>query len=174
MHDATTNERLYCLDISSFQAANSFLWTVRPIAPEMIFQLSAIKVACTDKMTKQFRPPYPGQEADNAVYQLYLRRHRQEEDLSLLQWLRNHTTSNNNAKALNGDKYLVAVKYISVFNPVFFHQHLLVNHTHRESNCLRHPEEASMPVTIRHFAQAVLLRPEQWTGACKGHFVIIT
>lgn len=51
-------------------------------------------------MTKQFRPLYPGQEGDNAVYQLYLRRPRQEEELSLLQWLRNHSISNNNAKAL--------------------------------------------------------------------------
>ena len=83
MHNACTSEGLYCSDISRFQAANSFLRIVRPLAPEMIFQLSAIKVAWTDKMTKQFRPPYPGQ--DNAVHQLYPRRDRQDEHVPLLQ-----------------------------------------------------------------------------------------
>ena len=60
MHDASTSKGLYCLDISGFQVANSFLWMVHPLVPEMVFQLSTIKVAWTDKMTKQFRPPYPG------------------------------------------------------------------------------------------------------------------
>ena len=50
------------------------------IAPEMVFQLSAIKAAWTDKLTKQSRPPHPGQEIDNPTYQLYLRRGRQDED----------------------------------------------------------------------------------------------
>ena len=121
MHDTSTSKGLYCSDISGFQAANSFLRTVHPLVPEMIFQLSAIKVAWTDKMTKQFKPPFPSLEADNLVYQLYLRRHRQDKDILLLQWLCNHSTCNNKIKALDGDKYLVAVKYVSVFNPVFFH-----------------------------------------------------
>ena len=101
MHNASTSEGLYCSDTSGFQAANSFLRTVRPLAPKMIFQQSVIKVAWTNKMTKQFRPPYPDQAADNPAYQLYLRCHRQDEDVPLLQWLRNHNICKNKIKALD-------------------------------------------------------------------------
>ena len=103
-----------------FKAANSFLRTVRPLEPEMVLQLSNIKVCWTDKLTKQFRAPFPDQTNDNATYQMYLRRPDTEEDESLLMWLRNHTTSKNKSKPLNEDRYLVAIKYSSIFNPLFF------------------------------------------------------
>jgi len=83
MHETATSEGLYCCHITGYQAANSFLRTVRPLAPEMIFQLSRIKVAWTDKLTKQFRVPHPGQEGNNVVYQLYIKRDLAEEHLSL-------------------------------------------------------------------------------------------
>ena len=35
---------------------------------------------------------------------------------------------------------------------------------HRHSHDLRHPEEASMPVNIKHFAQAVQLCSELWSS----------
>lgn len=108
MHETATSEGLYCCNITGYQAANSFLRTVRPLAPEMIFQLSSVKVAWTDKLTKQFRVPHPGQEEGNVVYMLYLKRDLFEEPLSLLQWLRNHSTIANKAKTLDKDKYLVS------------------------------------------------------------------
>lgn len=52
---------------------------------------------------------------------------------------------------------------MSVFNAVFFHQHLLVHHPHRHPSKLRHLEEHTMPSSIRHFAQAVTLQPEKWS-----------
>ena len=52
MHEAATVEGLYCTDVTGFQAANSFLRSVRPLAPEMAFQLSNMKVAWRDKQTK--------------------------------------------------------------------------------------------------------------------------
>lgn len=73
IHEAATVEGLYGNDVSGYQTVNSFLRTVRPLAPKMIFQLSNVKVAWTDKLTKQFRVPYPGQEQSNVMYQLYLR-----------------------------------------------------------------------------------------------------
>ena len=88
MHKAAMVEGLYCTDVTGFQVANSFLRTVQPLAPEMAFQLSNIKVAWTDKQTKQFRAPHPGQEDGNQVYQQYLKRHRSEDHQSLLEWLR--------------------------------------------------------------------------------------
>ena len=87
MHEAATVEGLYCNDVTGYQAANSFLRSVNPLAPEMIFQLSNIKVAWTDKLTKQFQAPHSSQEQSNVVYQLYLRWERKDEDQSLLQWL---------------------------------------------------------------------------------------
>ena len=130
----------------------------------MIFQLSSIKAAWTDKLTKQFTPPHPGQDSSNAAYQLYLQRDRQEEDLSLLQWLRSHTIVANKSKTLTQDKYLVAVKFVSMYNPVFF-QHLLVHHPHCDPCHLSHVEESSMPSAIQYFSQAVTLHPQNWTTA---------
>ena len=130
MHEAATVEGLYCTDMTGYQAANSFLGSVRPLAPEMAFQLANIKVAWTDKFTKQFRAPHPEQEENNAVYQLYLKREPSEEQQSLLQWLRRHSTAAQKAKDLAADKYLVAIKLVSPFNAIFFFQHQLVHHLH--------------------------------------------
>lgn len=67
MQESATSERLYCMDVTGFQEANSFLRTVHPLAPEMAFQLSNFKIAWTDEMTRQFTPPHPGQEDGNVV-----------------------------------------------------------------------------------------------------------
>ena len=74
MHEACSSEGLYSSDVTGYQAAYSFLRTVRSLAPEMTFQLSSIKPAWTNKMTKQFRVPYPDQEMQNEWYQKYLTR----------------------------------------------------------------------------------------------------
>ena len=39
MHEACSSEGLYSSDVTNYQAAHSFLRTVSPLAPEMIFQL---------------------------------------------------------------------------------------------------------------------------------------
>ena len=69
------------------------------------------------------------------------------------------------AKSLGADKFLVGVKFLSVQNPVFFFQHLLVHHPHRSPSQLRHLEEATMPPAIKHFSQAIQLCPERWTSS---------
>ena len=38
MHESVTSEGLYCSGVLGYQATNSFLRTVRPLAPEMVFQ----------------------------------------------------------------------------------------------------------------------------------------
>ena len=81
MHESATSKGLYCTEVTGFQAANSFLRTVCTLAPEMAFQLSNIKIAWTGKMTRQFTPPHPGQEKDNLLYQLYVRREPGEENI---------------------------------------------------------------------------------------------
>ena len=87
MHESATSEGLYCTDVTEYQAANSFLRTVTPLEPEMVFQLSNIKVCWTDKMTHLFRPPFPDQTMSHKVYQMYLQRPAGEAEQSLLQWL---------------------------------------------------------------------------------------
>lgn len=64
---------------------------------------------------------------------------------------------------MGADKYLVAVKFVSVFNPVYFFQHLLVNYPHRHAAQLRHLEQATMPPAIQYFSQAVSLMPDCWS-----------
>ena len=120
MHDSATSEGLYCKDVTGYQAAHSFLRTVRPLEPEMVLQLSNIKVCWTDKMTILFRPPFPEQTTTHKVYNMYLERPRGEDQQSLLQWLRCHQTSSAKAKPYANDRVLVGVKYVSVFNPIFF------------------------------------------------------
>ena len=78
MHESATSEGLYCTDVTGYQAAHSFLRTVTPLEPEMVFQLSNIKVYWTDKFTVLFRPPFPDQTGGNKVYQMYLQRPTQK------------------------------------------------------------------------------------------------
>ena len=104
-----------------------------------------------------------GQENDNTLYKLYLWRERMEENLLLLQWLRSHTVVRNKAKVLGSDKFLVTMKFVSVHNPAFFFQHLLLHHPHRQPAQLRHLEEATMLRVNEFFAQAIALCPRRWT-----------
>ncbi|KAL9976527.1 hypothetical protein ACROYT_G013841 [Oculina patagonica] len=60
MHEVATSEGLYSSDITGYQAAHSFLRTVVPLEPEMVMQLSNIKVCWTDKLTQQLVAPFPG------------------------------------------------------------------------------------------------------------------
>ena len=162
MHESATSEGLYCSDVTGYQAENSFLHTVTPLEPEMIFELSSTKVCWTDKITVLFRPPFPGQTDSNKVYQQYLQRPRCEDYQSLVLWMRTHNTSSPKPKACDGDRYLIGVKFVSVFNPVYFYQHLTMHHPHRSPDELRHPEEESMPKSIQFFSQAVALLPATW------------
>ena len=99
------------------------------------------------------------------MYKMYLGRPQTEDDQTLLQWLRCHQTSGSKPKPYADDRVLVGVKYVSIFNPIFFYQHLTMNFPHREVNALRHTEEDTMPDTIKHFAQSVALTPQYWDTA---------
>ena len=148
MNESATSGGLYCTDVTGYQAANSFLRTVKPLEPETIFQLPNIKVCWTDKMTLLFWPPFPGQTDGHKVYSMYLQRPAAEEDQPLLQWLRSHQTYGDKAKSCDVDKVLVGVKFVSTFNPLYFYQYLMMHYPHRQPSQLRHPEEDSMPPSI--------------------------
>ena len=162
MHESATSEGLYCKDVTGYQAAHSFLRTVRPLEPEMVFQLSNIKVCWTDKMTILFRPPFPDQTSTHKVYNMYLKRPRGEDHQSLLQWLRCHQTSSSKPKPYAMDRVLVGVKYVSVFNPIFFYQHLTMHDPHRHVEDLHHAQASTMPSSIAYFAQSAAVTPQYW------------
>ena len=162
MHESATSEGLYCKDVTGYQAAHSFLRAVRPLEPEMVFQLSNIKVCWTDKMTILFRPPFPDQTTTHKVYNMYLERPRGEDHQSLLQWLRCHQTSSSKPKPYAKDRVLVGVKYVSVFNPIFFYQHLTMHHPHRHVEDLHHAQASTMPSSIAYFAQSAAVTPQYW------------
>ena len=156
MHESATSQGLYCTDATGYQATNSFLRTVKPLEPEMVFQFSNIKVCWSDKMTV-FCPPFPDQTASNKTYQMYLQRPAAEAQQTLLQWLRCHRTSGSKPKPYDVDKVLVGVKFASVFNPIYFYQHLTMHFPHHSPTQLCHPEEETMPPSIRFFSQAIAL-----------------
>ena len=162
MHESATSEGLYCKDVTGYQAAHSFLCAVRPLEPEMVFQLSNIKVCWTDKMTILFRPPFPDQTSTHKVYNMYLKRPRGEDHQSLLQWLRCHQTSSSKPKPYAMDRVLVGVKYVSVFNPIFFYQHLTMHDPHRHVEDLHHAQASTMPSSIAYFAQSAAVTPQYW------------
>ena len=57
---------------------------------------------------------------------------------------------------------LVALKTLSIFNHVFFYQHLVMHWPHTDSGDLHHPRQASLPKAIRYFVQAQQLLPHIW------------
>ena len=66
--------RVFTAHVTGYQATHSLLRPVTPLAPEIVFQLSNIKVWWTDKCTVLFRPPFPDQMEGNKVYKMYLQR----------------------------------------------------------------------------------------------------
>ena len=164
MHDAATAEGLYSRGVMGYQVANSFLRTVHPLAPEIFFQLSNVKMAYTEKLTKQFCLTHPSQEHTNVIYQLYLCRGCTEEHQCFLHSLRSHSTVGNKPEDLGPGKYLVAIKYILLFNAVFFFQHLLVHHPYHHAMHPRHLAECTIPPAIQFFDQAMTSRFNLRTG----------
>ena len=96
---------------------------------------------------------------------MYLQCPPNEEDQTLLQWLRCHKTSGSKPKPYTDDRVLVGVKHVSLFNPIFFYQHLTMNFPQREANQLRHAGEDTMPDTIKHFTQCIALTAQYWDTA---------
>ena len=108
--------------------------------------------------------PFPDQTESNKIYGMCLQHPAAEEDQSLLEWLRCHRTSGNKPKAYDVDKVLVGVKFVSIFNPIYFYQYLTIHHLHRSPTQLSHTEEESMPSSICFFSQAAALTTDHWSS----------
>ena len=158
----TTNESLYVSDITGFEAANSFLSCMKPLEPEMVLQLSNIKIAWSNSRTKSFVAPTPEKTKTNTTYQKYLKRPDEEAETTFLQWLREYNESQRKPKKYTSGTTLVGVQQFSVFNPVFFFQHLLMNHPHTSEEQIHHSEEQQLPASVKYFRKATELLPELW------------
>lgn len=152
-HDAVKTQQLYSVDLGAYQAATSFLKNMHPLEPEMVLQLTSMKIAWSNSHTKLFTAPTPNQ-TQHKVHQKYLARPDDDEELTFLEWLRYYDHEKNPAKRYKDGTTLVGVKHFSVFNPVFFYQLLFMNMPHRTLDELRDPREDHLPEPIKHFVPA--------------------
>ena len=152
-HDAVKTQQLYSVDLGAYQAAASFLKNMHPLEPEMVLQLTSIKIAWSNSRTKPFTAPTPSQ-TQHKVHVKYLGWPEDDEDLTFLQWLREYDHEKNPPKRYKDGSTLVGVKHFSVFNPIFFYQLLIMNLPHRSLDELHDPREERLPEPIKHFVPA--------------------
>lgn len=181
-HNGASNEGLHCNDVSGFQAACTFLRSMHPLEPEMALQLTNMKIAWTCSRTKRVTPPTPDSASTHSSYQKYLKRRQDENQLSFLEWLRAYNDSPTKPTRYRSGETLVGVKLLSMFNPLFFYQFLIMHHPHTCEHDLYHPDEDSLPAAVRYFVKAAELAPLIWNSqqglrnylaaeAHKAHFV---
>ena len=152
-HDAVKTQQLYSVDLGAYQAATSFLQNTHPLEPEMVLQLTSMKIAWSNSRTKPFTAPKPSQ-TQHKVHLKYLAQSEDHEDLTFLEWLRQYDHEKNPAKRYKDGSTLVGVKHFSVFNPVFFYQLLIMNLPHRTLDELHDLHEDRLPEPIKHFVPA--------------------
>ena len=152
-HDAVKTQQLYSVDLGAYQATTSFLKNMHPLEPEMVLQLTSMKIAWSNSQTKPFTAPTPSQ-TQHKVHLKYLARSEDDEDLTFLEWLRQYDHEKNPAKRYKDGSTLVGIKHFSVFNPVFFYQLLIMNLPHQALDELHDLREDRLPELIKHFVPA--------------------
>lgn len=128
-HNVVKTQQLYSRDLGAYQAATSFLKNMHPLEPEMILQLTSMKIAWSNSQTKAVTAPIPNQPSPKS-HQKYLNRSPQDEALPFLHWLRLYDHEKSPPKAYKGGMTLVGVKHLSPFNPLYFYQQLVMNFPH--------------------------------------------
>ena len=152
-HDAVKTQQLNSVDLGAYQATTSFLKNIHPLEPEMVLQLTSMKIAWSNSQTKPFTAPTPSQ-TQHKVHLKYLARSEDDEDLTFLEWLRQYDHEKNPAKRYKDGSTLVGIKHFSVFNPVFFYQLLIMNLPHQALDELHDLREDRLPELIKHFVPA--------------------
>lgn len=152
-HDVVKTQQLYSVDLGAYQAATSFLKNMHPLEPEMVLQLTSMKIAWKNSRTKPFTAPTPN-HTQHKVHQKYLAQSQDDEDLTFLEWLRHYDHDKNPPKQYKDGSTLVGVKHFSIFNSLFFYQLLIMNIPHRTLDELRDLREERLPEPINHFVPA--------------------
>ena len=170
--DGYTNDRLFSRLTSPFQAAYRHIKDMNVCEPEMWMSMSSIKISWTCSRTKEYCPPSSDKVCENSIHNKYLKRTKDAEDLSFLQWLRNYQHTIAKPKRYKSGNTLVSVRYRTAFNDEFFFQDLLMNHPHRTLQQLFIPNYEQLPEQFRYFSCAVANRASEWAdvNAAKTHF----
>lgn len=130
----------------------------------MALQLTNMKIAWTCSRTKCVTSPTPDSASTHSSYQKYLKRRQDENQLSFLEWLRAYNDSPTKPTRYHSGETLVGVKLLSMFNPLFFYQFLIMHHPHTCEHDLHHPDEDSLPAAVRYFVKAAELAPLIWNS----------
>ena len=160
--DARSNDSLYSRHVTPAMAAYRHLADMKPLEPEMIVTLTSAKLAWSNNSTKRYIPPRPINAAESAMVTKYLARPVDAHSLTLLEFLRQYDTAKSTPKPYKRGVALVGVKYVSVFNPVFFFQHLLLNVTFTSLEDIVHPDHERLPEDLKHFAAALAHQRGVW------------
>ena len=137
--------------------------------PEMWMLLTNKKLSWCDSTRVSFRVPDDSHAATNKEVVHYYARPHHHDNLSLLEYLRLYNTSVTPPKLYKDNaSILVGLQYLSIYNPKYFFQYLLVNYPHRRVDDILLPTAEDIPPQLVHFAVAHRLMPEHFTST--DHF----
>jgi len=145
-------------------AAYRHLTSLRPCDPEMILQMSTVKLAWTSRTTKKIVPCKLAKFGDDAVVQQYINREDTLKEMTLLEWARKFVLGSTRSSS-HTQNALVAVRYNSVYHEEFFFQDMLFNCAFRSLDDLLHCHDAILPPDLRFFAASIQRNPGRWTNS---------
>lgn len=157
--DSQSNASLYVNTLDPAEAAYRHLRDMKPCEPEMIIALSSIKTAWTSNSTKRFVPPGPLNAESNSIVMKYHSR-TNEQNVTLIDFLRTHDTTKTTAPLYKRQKCLVGIKYLSYFNYDFFFQFILMSLPHKSFQELKHPNHDMLPESLQYFASCLVYLPQ--------------
>lgn len=139
-----------------------------PAAPEQVMALARESMSFTNAMRVTYRP-LKFTDAEDLTLHLYRRRDKEQEALTLLQWLRCTVVTGSldsgtfAAKPRRGQKLIaVGVLYFSEHGDDFYYQWLQMEIAHRSYSSLVHPRIWTVDKKHKFFCSALLLAPERW------------
>lgn len=163
-HDSNNLDGLYSYKLAGHQAAIRYLLRNNPAEPEMWFFMFPKKIAWTCSRTKRYVVPSRDKVAEDKLANSYWVRPKKYENMCLLQWLRVFNTNKSSPKPYESGSTLVGAKILSVFNPQYFFQYILLNLPHRNIEELSPIDSESKPEHLRWFAAALHHFPNLWNN----------
>ena len=127
--------------------------------PEMWMLLTSKKLSWCDSTRTQFRVPDASHAATHTVVLQYYARSHDCESMSLHQYLREYNVAVTPPKRYKaGTSVLVGVQYLSIYNPMYFFQLLLMTYPHRDIADIT-PSSDDSPPQIKYFKLASIHLP---------------
>lgn len=162
--DVSISEAAGSVHLTGFQAASSFLRTIHPLEPEMVFTSAEIKVSWSSSHVKRLSLPSPETLANNREHLKYLARPQSAEELTFVQWLQQYETTGRRPKEYQCGSTLVGISFHSIFNPVYFYEQLLCFWPHQSTDVLFHPRLQVLPAPVKYFGQAIEKLLNNWSS----------